>query len=340
MNTFTSIGEAAAKVVDPWKWYFAALKDPSEIGKSLIATTTPEQGYFRARSKGGQWEPVAIYYPEGSDQLVAYRGGKEVIPDEIWTWCLRQPITYEQYQKAMAGDGFDDEPPAPVGHNSGETDPFDAIRLEMIGEAETADEFLKSEVKTQEQADKAGIWAKRFTDLAKRADAEREREKAPHLQAGRDVDDKWRPLVGDAKDKAAALKKHVEAFLIARKREEEARARKAREEAETLRRMAEEATREAKDERDLNERNELLRQAQEADKDAEVKNASAGRTGARVSVRVEKVGVVTDYGKAASALVAMNHRDLIETIDKLAQRAAKGGMAFDGMEIREVEKVV
>lgn len=54
----------------------------------------------------------------------------------------------------------------------------------------------------------------------------------------------------------------------------------------------------------------------------EPKNASAGRTGARVSIRIEKVGVVTDYGKAAAALVAMNHKDFIAEIDRLAQRAA------------------
>lgn len=59
-----------------------------------------------------------------------------------------------------------------------------------------------------------------------------------------------------------------------------------------------------------------------------------------MSVRVEKVGVVTDYAKAAAALVAMNHKDLTETIDKLAARAAKAGMPFDGMEVKEVEKVV
>jgi hypothetical protein len=36
----------------------------------------------------------------------------------------------------------------------------------------------------------------------------------------------------------------------------------------------------------------------------------------------------------------MRHKDLIEIIDKLAQRAATAGMPFDGMEIREEEKVV
>jgi hypothetical protein len=333
--TFQSIGQAAAKVVDPWEWYFAALKDPSAIGKTLLAAESdPQQGYYRARFKDSQWEPVAIFYPEGSDQLVGYRNGREVRDvNALWVSCLRHPISYAAYEKAIAGGGFDDEPPAPVGHNSGDADPFDALRLELAGEAEQADEFLKSEVKTQADADKAGIWAKRLSEIAKRADAEREREKAPHLQACRDVDDKWRPVVGDAKDKAAALKRHVEPFLIAQKRAAEEAARKAREEAERQRRAAQEA-------QDEQQRAAALAAAQEAERAAEVKNASAGRTGARVSVRTEKVGVVTDYAKAAVALVAMKHKDMIAVIDQLAQRAAKSGMAFDGMEIKEQERVV
>lgn len=83
-----------------------------------------------------------------------------------------------------------------------------------------------------------------------------------------------------------------------------------------------------------------LQKAEQADKQAETRNASVGRTGARVSVRVEKIGVITDYAKAAAALVAMNHKDIIAVIDTLAQRAAKAGMPFDGMEIKQVEKVV
>lgn len=328
------IGEVAAKVVDPWAWYFAALKNPEEIGKSIPLHMQPNQGYYRTRRKGGQWEPVAIFYPDGSDTLVAYRNGREVPPEDVWTFCATNPITYEQYQAAIEGKGFEDEPPAPtVGHNSGDADPFDAIRLELSGEIEQADEFLKSEIQSQADADKAGIWAKRLGDLAKRADGEREREKAPHLQACREVDDKWRPLIADAKDKATALKRHVEPFLIAEKRKRDEEARKAREEAERQRLAAMQA-------QDEEQRAAALKAVQEAEKAADVKNASAGRTGARVSIRVEKVGVVTDYAKAAAALVAMQHKDMLETIDKLAQRAARSGMAFDGMEVREQEKVV
>lgn len=333
--TFQNAGDITAEIVNRWAWWQKALADPDAIGKTLLAAESdPQQGYYRTRFKGSQWEPVAIFYPEGSDQIVGYRNGREARDvNELWTHCLRHPITYEAYQKAIDGGGFADEPPAPVGHNSGDADPFDAIRIEFAGEAEQADEFLKSEVKSQADADKAGIWAKRIADIAKRADAEREREKAPHLQASREVDDKWRPVIGDAKDKAAALKRHVEPFLIAQKRAAEEAARKAREEAARQREAAQEAANEE-------QRAAALAAAQEAERAAEVRNASAGRSGARVSVRTEKRAKVVDYKAAALALVDADHRDMIATIEQLAQRAVKAGIALAGVEIEEVEKVV
>lgn len=347
MNEFQQIGTVAAKVVDRWAWYFAALKSPAEIGKSLKASESdPMQGYFRTRFKGGQWLPVAIFYPEGSDQLVGYRNGKEVSDvNELWVWSLRNPISYEAYEKAMAGGGFDDEPPAPIGDNSGDSDPFEALRIELEGEAEQIAEFLKREVKTQGEADKIGIWSKRLADISKRADGQRVVEKEPHLTASREVDAKWRPIIDDAKDWASKAKKHVEPFLIAQKRAEEARARAAAEEAARLRREAEAAAVAARaapqvDKKAEAERAELIRQAQEAEKAAEVQNAPAGRTGARVALRTEKVGIVTDYAKAAAALVAMKHPDMLAEIDRLAKAAAKKNFPFDGMEIREEEKVV
>lgn len=324
------IGAVASKVVDRWTWWRNAL-----AGNFGPIHHEPEQGYFRVRGKDGQWEAVAIWQDETTGEWLAYRAGREVkdVP-QIWTFACRYPIEFEAYEKAMAGEPFDDEPPAPtIGDNSGEFDPFEALRIELAGEKDTAAAFLKSPVKTQADADRIGIWSKRVSEIAKRAEGQRVSEKEPHLAASRAVDSKWRTVIDDAKEFTATLKKHVEAFLIAEKRKAEEVARKAREEAERLARVARESE-------DADARAALTKQAQEAERAAETRNASAGRTGARVSVRTVKVGVVTDYPKAAAALIAIKHPDLLECIHTLAQRAARSGMAFDGMEIREEEKIV
>jgi hypothetical protein len=341
MNDFQQVGDVAAKVVNRWAWWQNALR--GEFGP--IHESDPQQGYYRVRRKGEPWEPVAIFYPEDSDTLVAYRGGSEVRPDDIWTWVCRNPISYGAYEKARNGGGFDDEPAtAPgIGDNSGEADPFDALKIELAGESEQVADFLKGEVKTQAAADRLGIWSKRLTDIAKRADNQRVVEKEPHLAASRAVDDKWREIIADAKDWAAKAKKATEAFLIAKKREEEARARAAAEEAARLRREAEEAARAAQQAEQVDEdaeakRAELIRQAQEAEKAAEVRNAQAGRTGAKVSLRTEKRGEIVDYD---ALLIALKDRaEIKELVQSLANRAAKSGFELPGMKIVEIEKVV
>jgi hypothetical protein len=89
--TMEQIGGIAAKLVDRWAWYQAALKDPAQIGNTLkIYDGEPQQGYYRVRPKDGQWEPVAIFYPEDSDQIVAYRNGKEVRADDGWRRVRRR----------------------------------------------------------------------------------------------------------------------------------------------------------------------------------------------------------------------------------------------------------
>lgn len=339
-DTFKSIGAAAAAVVDPWRWWQEAL-----AGRVGAIHHEPEQGYYRIRPKGGQWLPVAIWNEDG--QWLAYRDGKEADAWQIWTWCCRNPISHADYEKAMAGGGFDDEPPLTpgIGHNAGEADPFDTLRIEYLGEKEQAEEFMKAPVKTQAQADKVAIWSKRLADIAKRADAQRVTEKEPHLKASRAVDDKWRELKEDPDTLSKRLKAHVKPYLQEQIRAEEERQRKAREEADRARAAAEDAARKARESEEVDagatrESERLAAQARAAEAEAEARKVNAGRTGARVSMRTVKVGVVTDYAKAAAALVALNHKDFLEQIDIFAQRAARAGMAFDGMKIETEETVV
>ncbi|MCP8895310.1 hypothetical protein KYK29_10220 [Shinella daejeonensis] len=322
-----------------WAWWQAALEGnfgPMHEGE-------PQQGYYRTRFKGGQWEPVALW--RGDDGEWLGRRGDKMVDDvgDLWNFCRTHPVTVEAWEKAINGGGWDDEPPAPaIGHNSGSRDPLDAINLELAGEKEMAREFLASPVETQEAANKAGIWSKRLSDLAKRADNLRADEKEPHLVASREVDNKWRGPIAEAKDLATALKLHVEPFLIAQRRAEEERARKAAQEAAELRRQAEEAARKSaeSDQKAEMESAELLRQAAEADKRAVERNASAGRTGAKVSLRTFVSARVTDYRAAALALLDANHPDLKAVIDQLANRTIKAGIELAGVEKVEEKRAV
>lgn len=348
------IGNVATKLVDRWAWYQAALKDPAQIGVTLkIHDGDPQQGYYRVRPKDGQWEPVAIFYPEDSDQIVAYRNGKEVRADDIWTWCCRNPISFEAYEKAMAGGGFDDEPEKArgIGDNSGEADPFDALTMEYLGEKEQAESFLKTPVKTKADADRAAIWADRLKKIASKATAFHKVEKQPFLDGGRAIDEKWRGLKEEPGTVVDALRNHVKPYFAELKRQEEERQRIAREKADQERREAEEKARAAREvaakaeegdlaaEKARQDAEDAARRAREAEKEAEARKVSAGRTGARMGMRTEKVYVVTDYPKAANSILMLGNADLKTEIDRLAKRLMKAGVSVDGVEARDEEVV-
>jgi len=348
-----SIGALASKIINVWEWYQKALANPSAIGgKELpVHEAHPKPGYFRVRRKDGHWEPVAIYYPEDSATLVAYRDGREVRDiNSLWVWCCRNPVEFDAYEAAMDGQGWADEPEAApgIGDNSSEADPFDALRIEYLGEKEQAEAFMKETVTTQAQADKVGIWAKRLTAIKTKAEGLHKVEKQPHLDAGRAVDDKWRDLKTEPDDLAKKLKAHIQPFLSAKLRAEQERARKAAEESDRLRREAHaaaEAARSKANEQSVEEFNQaqqeradLLLRAQQADQASEVRNATAGRTGSKVGIRVEKRAKIIDF---QACLMALKDRpEIIELVTSLANRAVKSGFPLPGVEVEQFEKVV
>jgi hypothetical protein len=147
------------------------------------------------------------------------------------------------------------------------------------------------------------------------------------------------------------LRRHVAPYFAELKRQEEERQRIAREKAEQERREADEKMRAAREAAAKSEEGDLAaekarqdameaaRRAKEAEKDAEARKISAGRTGSRMGYKTENVAVVTDYVKAATALLAMNNVDLKTEIDRLAKKLMKAGVPLDGVDVQEQEVV-
>ncbi|API52906.1 hypothetical protein BMW22_15895 [Rhizobium leguminosarum] len=365
-----SIGALALKVVNVWEWYQKALANPSAIGSKELPVheDTPRPGYYRVRRKDSSWEPVGIFYPEDSDALVAYRGGREVRDiNALWVWCCRQPVEFDAYEAAMDGKGWPDEPPtAPgIGDNSGEADPFDALNIEYLGEKEQAEEILKKGITTQADADRASIWKDRMLKIRSRAEALFKAEKQPILDEGKRIDDRWRFLAHKTDSETSAmaekLRLGMESFLKAQKRAEEERQRKAQEAAAAAQREADDAriaVEKAKSQEVANgimdaaaiaehnrrqeeaERvaNDAIAKAQLAEKDAEARSINAGRVGAKTTIRKEKKGQIVDYD--AFVMAVRNRDEVKELMQSLAHRAAKSGFQVDGMKIVEVEKIV
>ncbi|MGO8422305.1 hypothetical protein [Rhizobium ruizarguesonis] len=333
--------------VNIWAWWQNALS--GNIGP--IHDGDPQQGYYRTRFKDKPWEPVAIWFEDG--KWHAMRGDRQVDASDIWTWCCRNPITYEAYTKAIEGGGWDDEPEAPkMGHNlPADLSPFDALELEFASEKEQAEAFMKKPITTQAEADRAAIWSKRLSTIAKKATDLHKVEKQPHLDAGRNVDNKWRELKEEPDAISKKLKRHMDAFLQEEARKERERQAAARAEADRIQREADAARvaaekAAAKNDNDaaaiaaqnnaIAEAERLAQQAAAAERDAQARNASAGRTGAKVSLRTFVFAEITDFD---ALLMALKDRpEIKEVVDTLANRAARSGVELAGMAIRSEQR--
>lgn len=352
-----------------YDFWMKAIKDPAKIGSDELPVHEghPQYGFYRMRDKdGGDMIPVAIW---GSGDILKVKVGDRVISGEkgqdVWTFCCREPVTEEAYRAAMDGKGWPDSPPAkkpaepvkkevkpeeissaPIGHNLPD-DPHEALTLEFQGELEIAKELLAKPVTDQDQANKIANFSKRVSALAKKANEQFAIEKRPHLDASRACDDKWRELREDTDNLVKQLKKHIETFLLAERRKEQERQRKAAEEAAKVRAEAEAAQRKAAEEAAAGnepdnsaaeEAERLEREAKALEKEAQEKKVSSGRTGAKVSIREVKVARITDYD---ALLMALKDRDEVkELVSSLANRAARSGVDLPGMTIEIEEKAV
>jgi hypothetical protein len=179
--------------------------------------------------------------------------------------------------------------------------------------------------------------------LAKDIDAKRDEEKRPHLEAGREIDATYKPLVDAAKSAPAPLERALLDHINEQKR-------LAAEAAEKARRLAEEEAKRAAalaDDPILGE--DVVEAAKLAEQKAEVAAASVktantvkGSEGFRAAgVRVTLKAKVTDW----TALVAhfAGHPDVQAAAEKAANamiRSTKGTIAIPGVEVIEVESLV
>lgn len=322
-----SIGALASKIVDRWSWWRAALKNPAAIGKTVpVHDGDAHQGYYRTRFKDGPWEPVAIFYPEGSDELVAYRAGREVRADDLWTFCCRYPVSYEAYQGAVDGKGWPDDdatvaeqvktPEPGIGDNSGEVDPIETLKDQIAAALKGMEAYQK--ISDDKTATKAQSLRNRLNELSGDADKKRDALKRPYLDAERAIDKVWMPLVKSAKAAANTIRDALDAWETEKLQRRRAEERK----ADEARRAAEEASRQQSTETALLDapKVEAQSQPQTDASDGQIR-ASYGKAASVTAKMV--LDQVTDW--QALAAYMCGHPDCQDVLRKLAQRAIDAG---------------
>lgn len=178
--------------------------------------------------------------------------------------------------------------------------------------------------------------------LAKDIDAKRDEEKRPHLEAGRQIDATYKPLVDAANAAPAPLSNALLAYVNEQKR-------LAAEAAEKARRMAEEEARRAAEMADDPILGEDVQDAAKlAQQKAEVAAASVktvatvkGSEGFRAAgVRKTLKAAVTDY--IALVIHYAEHPDMQALAEKIANaniRSMKGNITIPGVTVIEVESL-
>jgi hypothetical protein len=288
---------------DQWAWWRAALAGADQP----IHENQPESGFYRVRSgRGGPFVRVAIWRDK-TGKVLAQRDGKAVDADQIWTWACRNPVSEAEFRKVEAGGEWSDAPPpTPVaGHNLPQDD---AERLALLLREEDAAIkawLAEGPIDDEDRAAAAAELTKRAIAYAKEAEDLRKREKKPHDDAAKAVQQKWTPIVSGFEVLNSILKRSLDDYLRKKKRE------------------AEEAAREA---------------AREAVKDdpfglppvtAPIK-ASVGNVGATVTLRTYKVARITDM--AAFLTANATNATIIEAAQKVANALARAGASSPGME--------
>lgn len=177
--------------------------------------------------------------------------------------------------------------------------------------------------------------------LSKDIEESRKLAKKPHADAAEAVDNAYMPLRDKVAEAAKAVKRMVEAFVIAEKRKAEAAAAEARRVAEEAAKAAAEEDPFLADATDATAAQEAAALAETRAMAARQVTSAAGISKAS-SLRTVRSAVVTD----AVALVTFyaTHPDVLGAATKCANaaiRAAKGGpLTIPGVTIKEEEKLV
>jgi len=279
----------------------------------------PHPGYYRMRErKDGPWLPVAIWTKDGV--LTARVGPNKRDPFDIWTRCAKHPVKMEDAKSVFGGSAWPGE--IGIGHNSG-----NASLAEEINETVTQalDWLRDTGVTDKVTMDMAANYRAKLLDLSKKADGERDAKVRPHLEAQREINAEYKPLVDSAKTAAETVRGALTVYMAA--------------EQEKARKAAEEAARVENEKRAAEHRKAMEAQKSSAAPEPPpvpifvapepVKIQAGGQRGKKASLREMTRWRVDDY--AATLAYVKDHPEIKAAVEKIAFAQARTGASVPGV---------
>jgi hypothetical protein len=294
------------------KWKKLLAGEPVEMHEN-----EPIPGYYRTRmGKDGPWVPVAIWN-DAKGETLALRAGSVVDVGQVWPYCAKHPIAYATYQTvAERGEDWPDQHPAvaAMGHNAGPADDsFEGLTEAITELGREAEKLIKAGgAKTQAEADQASHLANKIGELQKKADEQRKKEKQPHDDKAKEVQQKWLPLI-----QAADIYKRIkEAVITPFLKAEDAKLRAAEQAA--LRAAA----------------SAVQTGAGPVEPPLPLPTAKAGSAGRR-SIALRTVTRVAITDRAALLEYFKDRQEITEALQDMAEKAVKAGITPPGVEVQK-----
>lgn len=207
-----------------------------------------------------------------------------------------------------------------IGHNA--PPPFEAHSLHIEDLfALVSGTVATGKVETDEQEAALDGLLDDLRAAKKAADAERASEKRPHDEAAKAVQSKWKPLLDRCDMAADEIKALLTPYRTAKQKAKDEAARKAREEAETKQKAAQEALRQSDDLEARFAAEEELKQAQKLAATANKIDRSA--TGLRTYWEAE----ITDRREALKHYIARHPERFVALIQQMADEDARSTRA-------------
>lgn len=338
----------------------------------------PQPGIWRKRQgRNGPFVPVKIMLVDErtGGTKHAWSGGlvlKCVVgmdatadAETEWPWCRSHAVSQDDYRywmehgrwiadppplkpsvpEASPSDGEREKVAAPhggPGHNSGDLDAFQRMRLDLMGDCSEARVALTKPIATSADADRLTDWSQRIAKMAKAAEASRRAEQKPHEDAVAEIRRRYQIIIGEAESVVRSMQVKCNEWLAT----EQAKQRKIAEAEAQARIDSQRAERaKAEAERAQMERNDpvaaMTGSLPELPPVPPVAVAvvapvpkimlGSGTVAPRRSLReAPATAVITDLGAAAAYYAAQRHPDLIALIQKLADKAAKAKAEVPG----------
>ena len=293
-----------------WRRALAGHKMPMHEGD-------PQSGFYRLKERGQSDSAVAYWFADEAAGISCLLNGK-LMPKEkgidLWTYCCDKPVSHEDYNHRIQLGRWPNETPllsqAPAGHNKPPPDNTMEALLSVLDAIEReAKRILDAgPAKTQDEVDQASDIANELGDLEKRVVEAHRVEKAPVLAQTKAIDGKWFKLRDKAQDLKSKIKlRVVTPFLVKAKRDQEI----------------------------------ALAAAQQAGVDlAEVQTEKvrAGSMKRTTSLKMVKTARIEDFGAALTFF--RGNQEIIELVQKLADRAVRAGVSVPGCAVLETEQAV